>query len=94
MKKADLLFFTKGPNLFTQFSDAAQSIEALRLNQELELTIGNAFVWFCHEKRWVVDCVYKIAMPLHSSIARAYLKKEVVVVFTRNSYINQLFTDS
>jgi hypothetical protein len=50
MKKSDLLLDAKEANLLTQCSDAAKAIEALRLNQELEFTIGNAFMQFCHEK--------------------------------------------
>ena len=60
MKKAYLLFFTKGPNLFAQLSNAAQAIKALRLNQELKLAIGNAFVWLSHAKLglWCGDVFY------------------------------------
>jgi hypothetical protein len=50
MKEPDLLFFTKEPNLLTQFRDLSQAIEALWLYQEFEFTIGNAFMQFCHEK--------------------------------------------
>jgi hypothetical protein len=44
-------FITKEPNLLTQFRDSSQAIEALRLNQEFEFTIGNAFVRLSHTKQ-------------------------------------------
>jgi hypothetical protein len=72
MKKSDFLFFTKGPNLFTQFSDSTQSIEALRLDQELEFTIGDAFVQFWHEKFGPSIAFIKFAIPVHSSTPMAY----------------------
>jgi hypothetical protein len=52
MKKSDLLLATKEANLLTQCSDAAKAVKPLRLNQELEFAIGNAFVWLSHAK-WV-----------------------------------------
>jgi hypothetical protein len=69
MKKAHFLFFTKEPDLFTQFSDAAQAIKALRLNQELELAIGNAFVRLSHTK-WDLRCGNAFYPNANAAIAR------------------------
>jgi ligand-binding sensor domain-containing protein len=51
VKKSNLLLAAKEPNLFAQFRDATQTIQALRLNQEFEFTISNAFVRLSHTKQ-------------------------------------------
>jgi hypothetical protein len=55
MKESYLPLLTKEADLLAQFGDATQAIEALRLNQELEFTIGNAFVRLSHTKQ-VLRC--------------------------------------
>ena len=55
MKESHLLLIAKEANLLAQFGDATQAIEALRLNQEFEFTIGNAFVRLSHTKQ-VLRC--------------------------------------
>jgi hypothetical protein len=51
MKESHFLLIAKEANLFAQFRDATQTIQALRLNQELEFTISNAFVRLSHTKQ-------------------------------------------
>ena len=51
MKESHLLLIAKEANLLAQFGDTTQSIKALRLNQELEFAIGNAFVRLSHAKQ-------------------------------------------
>jgi hypothetical protein len=51
MKESHLPLLTKEANLLAQFGDATQAIEALRLDQELEFTISNAFVRLSHTKQ-------------------------------------------
>jgi hypothetical protein len=51
MKESHLLLMAKEANLFAQFRDAAQTIQALRFNQEFEFTISNAFVRLSHTKQ-------------------------------------------
>ena len=55
MKEPHLPLLTKEANLLAQFGDATQAIEALRLNQEFEFTIGNTFVRLSHTKQ-VLRC--------------------------------------
>ena len=55
MKESHLLLIAKEADLLAQFGDATQAIEPLRLNQELEFTIGNAFVRLSHTKQ-VLRC--------------------------------------
>jgi hypothetical protein len=55
MKESYLPLLTKEADLLAQFGDATQTIEALRLNQEFEFTIGNAFVRLSHAKQ-VLRC--------------------------------------
>ena len=51
MKESYLPLLTKEADLLAQFGDATQAIEALRLDQEFEFTIGNAFVQLSHAKQ-------------------------------------------
>jgi hypothetical protein len=51
MKESYLLLLAKEANLFAQFGDTTQSIKALRLNQEFEFTIGDAFVRLSHARQ-------------------------------------------
>jgi hypothetical protein len=46
VKKFHLAFFAKLKDLIAQSSNAAAPIQALRLNQKLEFSIGNALLWF------------------------------------------------
>ena len=55
MKESYLPLLTKEADLLAQFGDATQAIEALRLDQEFEFTIGNAFVRLSHAKQ-VLRC--------------------------------------
>jgi hypothetical protein len=55
MKESHLPLLTKEADLLAQFGDATQAIEALRLDQEFEFTIGNAFVRLSHTKQ-VLRC--------------------------------------
>jgi hypothetical protein len=55
MKESYLPLLTKEADLLAQFGDATQAIEALRLDQEFEFTIGNAFVRLSHTKQ-VLRC--------------------------------------